>query len=235
MACADFRCLANTIEVLEKADVEVLHFDFCDGHFAPTFLFSPIILKSLRPITSLRFDAHMYCQYPSRYIDELESSGVDIIIVQVEAKEDYRKAIQKICNKGLKAGVGILPESSVPSNITDVLPKVSLIVPNTVAPAYYGQPFNRKGLANMKMISSLIRKYKYDIEIGADGGVGAKTLKDLLESGANLLICGTTSIFGPDKNLNEEIEKIRETAERYLSRQGHRSVSDEGFRIIRPN
>ena len=50
MACADLSNLGETILILEQAKVDVLHFDFRDGHFAPTWMLSPLIVRSLRPL-----------------------------------------------------------------------------------------------------------------------------------------------------------------------------------------
>ena len=217
MICADFKNLAKVVKALEKEGLDTLHFDFCDGHFAPTLLFSPIVLKSIRSITNLRFDAHMYCEYPSRYLDELSNAGTDLIIVQVESKEDYREVISKVIKKGMKAGIGILPGSEIPENISDVFPEISLIVANTVGPAYFGQTFDDRGLEHMKEIKKLVLENNYDIEIGADGGVGIQSFERLFKSGANLLICGTTSIFGDGKNPPRELKKLKSYINKYIN------------------
>lgn len=217
MACADFANLGEAVRALELARVDALHFDFCDGHFAPTFLFSCPILRSIRPLTNLRFDVHLYCEYPSRYLDELASSGADLAVVQVESKEDYRNVINRVREKGMKAGVGILPETPVPHNVKEVLPYVSLVIANTVGPAYAGQRFDVRGLRNIEHLSEIITTHGYGADIGADGGVGIETLDALLGAGANLLICGTRSIFRTDLDLTEAVKSFRKEVEsRYL-------------------
>jgi len=206
MSCADLSNLGKAVKVLEAAKVDALHFDFCDGHFTPTFLFSCPILASIRSLTTLRFDVHLYCEYPSRYLDELVSCGADVVIVQVESKENYQDVIKKIRKKGMKAGVGILPETSIPENIKEVLPEVSLIIANTVGPAYSGQPFDRRGLRNMREVSEIIAKSGYKVNIGADGGVRNETLDVLLDAGANFFVCGSKSIFRDGLTFRKEVE-----------------------------
>ena len=213
MACADFSNLGKTVKALELAKVDALHFDFCDGHFVPTFLFSCPVLRSIRSLTTLRFDAHLYCEYPSRYLDELLSCGTDLIVIQVESKEDYQDVIRRVRKRGMKAGVGILPETTVPKDIEEIFPDVSLIIANTVGPAYTGQPFDRCGLENMKRLNEILMTGGYEVDIGADGGVSVGTLDVLLGAGANFFVCGTKSIFCPGLDLTQAAEAFRKDVE----------------------
>lgn len=209
MACANFKNLEKTIELLEMAKVDILHFDICDGSFAPTFLLSPIILKSLRPLTNLRFDVHLYCEYPAKYLDEFIECGADLIVVHVESKDDYQICIKKIKEKGIKAGIGILPNSKIPENLFNVLDDISLIIANTVGPAFQGQPFNVKGLRNIQQLNDikLLKKLKFDI--GADGGVNFTTINELIRAGANLLMCGSSSIFVNEYDIISNVSKLK--------------------------
>ena len=215
MACSDFRCLEKTIKILEKANVNILHFDFCDGHFAPTFQFSPMILKSIRPITNLTFDVHLYCNYPSRYLKEIKECGADVVVVHIESKDDYRNTVRAINRLGLRAGIGVLPKTTIPEDIEKIFPHISLIVVNTVGPAFSGQEFNKKGLDNIVYLKEKVDKQKHEIDIAADGGVNIKTLKILLESGVNILTCGSTSIFRNNQVYEDGIKMIRKEISNY--------------------
>jgi ribulose-phosphate 3-epimerase len=213
LACADFKNLGMEITELEKAGIDFFHFDICDGHFAPTFLLSPIIMSSLRSLTNLRFDAHLYCNYPSRYIDELSLSGADMIIVHIESNEDYRVVVNKIRSKGLKAGLAILPDTEIPGDIVEIFPFISLFIANTVGPAYAGQPFNPNGLDNLKKISEIISNKStgsgdFAMETGVDGGVNLDSVNGILNSGANHLVLGSTGIFKKDKDYGKELKLL---------------------------
>ena len=142
MACANPICISQDFEQLERSVVDTYHFDLCDGVFAPTFVLSPALIKALRPLSKKRFDVHLYCHYPSKYLEELKESGADVVVVQLESQgEDYLEAIQRVRDMGFTAGLGILPTSQVPEDIGIALEMVSLVVVNLVGPAYAGQPF----------------------------------------------------------------------------------------------
>jgi pentose-5-phosphate-3-epimerase len=177
------------------------------------------VIKALRRLTKRRLDVHIYGHHPSKYLDELKRSGTDVVIVHVETEgEDYIKTIQEIRRMGMKAGVAILPTSQVPENISQVLPLISVVVANTVGPAYAGQTFNVAGVQNMKKIHDISHDLGLTLEFAADGSVSSERLPLFLEAGANHFILGTSSLFLGNnlpenarifqENLSSEIEKM---------------------------
>ena len=210
MSCANPINILEDFEKLEASVVDTYHFDLCDGLFAPTFLLNASVIKALRPLSNKRFDVHLYCHYPSRYLAELRDSGADVVVVQVEAEgENYLDAIQNIRQAGMQAGVGILPTSATPKTMDEALSLVSQIVVNTVGPAFAGQPFNPNGLKNMRDISQKVEYLGLEIEIAADGGVSEMRLAEFIQAGCNHYICGTSSIFKADQELVESAEAFK--------------------------
>jgi len=209
VACADLAHLARSIGELEAAGVDALHFDFCDGRFAPTFLLSCLVLRSVRALTALRFDVHLYCEYPSLYLDELANSGADTVIVHLESREDYRDVTRRVRQLGMKAGCAVLPATAVPAGLEEALPGLSLVIGNTVGPAYPGQAFDVRGVRNLETLGEIVARRGYETSIGADGGVSVETLDALLCAGVDQLVCGTSSIFRPRVDLGEATRAFR--------------------------
>jgi len=202
MACANPVCISQDFEQIERSIVDTYHFDLCDGVFAPTFLLNPAIIRALRPLSAKRFDVHLYCHYPSNYLEELKQSGADVVVIQLEARgEDYLEAIQRVRDTGMEAGLGILPTSQVPKGIEKALELVSQVVVNLVGPAYAGQPFNPHGVVNMRMIKEMRDGLGLGMEIAADGAVSEEKLPMFLEAGCDHFICGTSSLFNPQNDL----------------------------------
>ncbi|MCB0155571.1 MAG: hypothetical protein KDF65_12315, partial [Anaerolineae bacterium] len=153
LACANPLCFLDTLQQLDSAGLDTYHFDICDGHFAPTFLLWAGLIQHLRPLTKSRFDVHLYCTHPSRYLDELAEAGADIVVVHIEAAEPYPELIWHIKKRGLRAGLAILPGTAIPSKLESYLADLSMLIVNTVGPAYAGQPFDPRGLDNLRQIS----------------------------------------------------------------------------------
>jgi len=217
LACANPTCIKKDFELLESSIVDTYHFDICDGVFAPTFLLNFSLIKALRPLSSKRFDVHLYCHHPSMYLEEIADSGVDVVTVQIETEgEDYLDTIEKIKNLGMHPGVGILPTSQVPDRFDEVLGSVNHIVANTVGPAFAGQPFNPKGLDNIKTIREMAGQSGRDIEIAVDGGVSIARLPEFLKAGCNHFICGTSCLFKPDNDLIKHAFEFKRALEEVL-------------------
>ena len=196
LACADPINIKNDFEKLEKAPIDIYHIDLCDGVFAPTFLLNIAVVKALRPLTTRRLDVHIYGHHPSKVLGEIKKSGADVVIVHVEAQgEDYSHTVHTIRDLGMLAGIAILPTTIIPPNIKEVLPYVSVVVANTVGPAYAGQPFNTAGLQNMKQIHDIAIEMGLSLEMIADGSVSKERIPAFLEAGANHFVLGTSALF----------------------------------------
>lgn len=219
MACADPLEYRETVGRLDAAGVDALHFDLCDGHFAPTLLLAPGLLRSLRPLTPCRFDAHLYCTHPSRYLAELRQAGADVVVVHMEAGEDAAAVVSQIEAAGMKPGLAVLPTTPVPPALEALLPALALVVVNMVGPAYSGQPFDARGLDNAHTVRTMARRHSLDLEIAADGHVSVEWLPKLLESGCTHLVCGTSSIFRPDQHIGDALVHFRNAVQQAADAQ----------------
>lgn len=209
VSCIDPLTYRDSVHRLDEAGIDAYHFDLCDGHFAPTFLLWPGLIGALRPITRRRFDAHLYCTHPSRYLDELRAAGADTVVVHVEAAESPVEVVPRILAAGMKAGVALLPTTPVPADLSALLPALSLVITNMVGPAYAGQPFDGRGLENARAVAGMARGEGLMLEIAADGNVSAARLPSLLESGCTHLVLGTSSIFQPGQDVGAALLRFR--------------------------
>ena len=77
------------------------------------------------------------------------------------------------------------------------------------------------GFAGQKLVSSTLRKIKalreyldnagYEhIEIEVDGNVSFENAKLMHEAGANIFVCGTSSVYAKDTPVSENIKRFRD-------------------------
>ena len=78
---ADFSRLGEECVALEKAGVDRIQFDVMDGVFVPNLTFGPDVIKSLRPLVKVPFEAHLMVVEPDNLLDKYISAGCEIIIV----------------------------------------------------------------------------------------------------------------------------------------------------------
>ena len=56
---ADFAHLEREIEMLNKSEADMLHFDVMDGSFVPNISFGFPVMASLQPVVRKPMDVHM--------------------------------------------------------------------------------------------------------------------------------------------------------------------------------
>src|SRR5579862_6604265 len=66
---ADFARLGEEIAAVERAGIDLLHFDVMDGHFVPNISMGVPILQAIRKITKLPLDAHLMISEPEKYVE----------------------------------------------------------------------------------------------------------------------------------------------------------------------
>ena len=110
---ADFARLGEEVKRVERAGADILHIDVMDGHFVPNITIGPLVVESLRKITTLEFDVHLMIENPERYLEDFVKAGADHITISIEATKHVHRVIQQIKSLGVTAGVALNPGTSL--------------------------------------------------------------------------------------------------------------------------
>lgn len=204
---ADFSRLGEQIKQAENGGADWLHIDVMDGHFVPNISFGVPVMQSVRGITELVFDVHLMIEYPSKYIESFVRAGADIITVHAEIPDDVEKCIDMIHLLGKKAGISINPDTPA-SVVGKYLDKIDMVLVMSVYPGFGGQKYITD--VNEK-ISEIRAMTGEDFYIQVDGGIGKDNIADVLASGANVIVAGS-SVF--KDNIAENIKALRSAAEK---------------------
>ena len=87
---ADLSNLAEAIRWSEPYS-ERFHLDVADGHYTPTMLFFPDLVKALRPHTQLPFEVHLMTTDPEMWIEPFADAGADVFIFCYDTVRDFSR------------------------------------------------------------------------------------------------------------------------------------------------
>ncbi|MGH7233933.1 MAG: ribulose-phosphate 3-epimerase, partial [Candidatus Saccharimonadales bacterium] len=161
-----------------------IHIDISDGTLAPRELLG---LGSMRWPQKTTTDIHVMSRHPHAELAIAAELKPHLVIVHAEAETDLKAVAVALHDKGIKAGLALLPE-------TEVGPLSDLI-------SYYfdhvlifsgNLGYQGGSLADLSLLDKVqtLKQLKASIEIGWDGGINDQNISIIAESGVSVINVG---------------------------------------------
>jgi len=204
---ADFGNLERDIEMLNQSQADWIHVDIMDGVFVPNISFGTPILKTIKKLTKKTIDVHLMIVQPERYVKTFADLGADILTVHYEASTHLHRTLQQIKSEGIKVGVAVNPHTNV-NLLEDCIRDIDLVCIMSVNPGFGGQIFIENTYKKIRQLKKIIIENKAQTLIEVDGGVTSQNAKQLVQSGADVLVAG--SFVFNSENPTQTIAKLKE-------------------------
>ena len=207
--CVPMYELAKYVQEMEDFNIELIHIDIMDGSFVQNYTLGTNFVKELKEKSSIPLDIHLMIEDPEKKLEWFTFGEGDYVSVHFEATRHLQKALAAIRARGAKAMVAINPATPI-SSLDSVLDDIDAVLVMTVNPGFAGQKLVQSTLKKIKNLREYLDNAGYShIEIEVDGNVSFENAKLMHEAGANIFVCGTSSVYSTEASVEENIRKFR--------------------------
>ncbi len=207
MLTANLLSLGSEIDAIQKAGIQLLHFDVMDGNFCPMLTLGPPMIKGIK--TTLLKDVHLVINHPLESLPEYVAAGADMITFHVEATHhphQVLQALKKMNNandpaRGILRGVALNP--GTPLEVIDpLIDEVEMVCLLAVNPGWGGQKFIPSTFKRAERTRQIIRNSGRKILLGIDGGITRDNFAEVTSIGADIYVTGSAVFDGKDPSGN---------------------------------
>ncbi|MFB9236663.1 ribulose-phosphate 3-epimerase [Plantactinospora siamensis] len=190
---ADFARLADEAKAVEST-ADWLHVDVMDNHFVPNLTIGLPVVQSLLAASSLPFDVHLMITDPRRWAPGYADAGAYNVTFHAEACDDPVALAKELRSAGAKAGLAIDRDTPIEPYL-DLLPSFDTLLIMTIKAGFGGQRFVPDLLDKVRTARRHASAGHLELRIEVDGGIGADTIEQAAEAGADAFVAGT-AVYG---------------------------------------
>lgn len=210
LMCADLLELKKEIKALEEAGADYLHIDVMDGEFVPNIQLGNSTAEAVRRATSLPLDIHLMINAPHIKLGYFDIREGDAVSVHYESTPHPGRVISEIKERGARALLALNP--ATPVNVCEgIASLLDGILIMTVNPGYAGQKLIPDTLKKISEARGLLDRAGMPggiVEV--DGNVSYEHAKIMKKAGADMLVCGSSSLFDHRYPYAEALKILKE-------------------------
>ena len=187
---SDFANLQREVEMLNQSEADWIHVDIMDGRFVPNISFGLPVCQAIRRHATKPLDVHLMIEQPERYLADFREAGAAHLTVHYEACPHLHRTLQQIKQLGCQDGVALNPHTPV-ELLEDVIRDIDVVLLMSVNPGFGGQQFILQTYDKIRRLRQLIERTEATALIEIDGGVSDQNARELVITGADVLVTGS--------------------------------------------
>lgn len=207
--CAPMLSVEGCLRELEQCGADLIHIDIMDGSFVPNYTLGTNFVKEMKSKTSVPLDIHLMIEDPEKKLDWFTFGEGDYVSVHYEASRHLNKALGIIRARGAKAMVAINPATPIYA-LESVLDDIDAVLVMTVNPGFAGQMLIESTLKKISRLRRYLDEGGYShVEIEVDGNVSFENAKRMSQTGADIFVAGSSSVFEKSAPLAQNMQDLR--------------------------
>lgn len=208
MMCADMFFLERDVRTLEACRADLFHIDIMDGEFVPNYTLGTDYIKRLHSFSPICQDIHLMITSPEKKLDRFDIRQGDCVSVHYEAMQDVKYCIEYIKNKGARPILAINPNTDISVTMPYMSDLFGVLI-MTVYPGYAGQKLVEGSFEKISAMRTLANENGFDkLRIQVDGNVSFENGAIMKRCGADMFVCGSSSVFSKSFPLASAYEKF---------------------------
>jgi ribulose-phosphate 3-epimerase len=193
---------------LENLGVEYIHMDAMDGVFVNNLMLGTDSIKQMRKITRIPLDIHLMIDRPEEKLAWFDPQENEFVSVHAESTRHLQRALSRIREFGAKPMVALNPATPLVM-IEDVLPDVDGVLVMTVNPGFAGQKLVPQTLDKIARLRRMLDENGLQhVRIEVDGNVSFANSTKMRAAGADIFVCGTSSVFASTGTIEENAARL---------------------------
>ena len=201
---------ARVLQELQASGVERLHVDVMDGCFVPNLMMGTESIRQLRQASPIALDIHLMIEKPEDKLSWFDIQPGEYVSVHAESTHHVQRALARIRDLGGRPMVALNPGTPL-CMAEPVLDDVEAVLLMTVNPGYAGQKLVPQTLGKIRQLRTMLDESGHsEIRIEVDGNVSFEMAPKMRAAGADMFVCGSSSIFAKEAaSIEENVRRLR--------------------------
>lgn len=209
MCVSPWKQTDQVLEDLQNCGIDRLHIDVMDGHFVPNLMMGTESLRHLRQACPIPMDIHLMIEHPEEKLGWFDIRPGDYVSVHAESTPHLQRALQRIRDLGALPIAALNPATPL-CMIEDVLVDVAAVMLMSVNPGYAGQIMIPQILGKITRLRCLLNENGLqDTRVEVDGNASFENIGPMRKAGADMFVCGTSSLFAAGGSVTENAQRLR--------------------------